>query len=356
MIFNMLGEATDEQINHIVDRIKECGYEAHLIRGKERTVIGVVGNSRTSREELLALSSAPGVEEIVRISHPYKLAARSVRPEGTVIDLGNGVTIGGKEVIVAAGPCAVESSEQIHDIAAKVAQAGARLLRGGAFKPRSSPYSFQGMGEQGLELLRDAADKSGLLVVSEVMDPSQIEMMLPYVDVLQVGARNKQNYHLLRGLGEVDKPVLLKRGMSGTIEELLLSAEYIMAGGNYKVILCERGIRTFETALRNTMDIAAIPVLKSLSHLPVVADPSHGTGKRDKVAPMARAAVAAGADGLLIEVHPDPERAMSDGVQSLYPDQFTQLMKEIRAIAPAVGRFVAEPTATSRSGAVSAAR
>jgi len=357
MIFNMLGEATDEQINHIVDRIKECGYEAHLIRGKERTVIGVVGNSRTSREELLALSSAPGVEEIVRISHPYKLAARSVRHEGTVIDLGNGVTIGGKEVVVAAGPCAVESSEQIHDIAAKVAQAGAKLLRGGAFKPRSSPYSFQGMGEQGLELLRDAADKSGLLVVSEVMDPSQIEMMLPYVDVLQVGARNMQNYHLLRGLGEVDKPVLLKRGMSGTIEELLLSAEYIMAGGNYKVILCERGIRTFETALRNTMDIAAIPVLKSLSHLPVVADPSHGTGKRDKVAPMARAAVAAGADGLLIEVHPDPERAMSDGVQSLYPDQFTQLMKEIRAIAPAVGRFVAEPTtATSRSGAVSAAR
>ena len=356
MIFNMLGDATDEQINHIVDRIKECGYEAHLIRGKERTVIGVVGNSRTSREELLALSSAPGVEEIVRISHPYKLAARSVRPEGTVIELGKGVTVGGKEVVVAAGPCAVESSEQIHDIAAKVAHAGAKLLRGGAFKPRSSPYSFQGMGKQGLELLRDAADKNGLLVVSEVMDPSQIEIMVPYVDVLQVGARNMQNYHLLRGLGEVDKPVLLKRGMSGTIEELLLSAEYIMAGGNYKVILCERGIRTFETALRNTMDIAAIPVLKSLSHLPVFADPSHGTGKRDKVAPMARAAVAAGADGLLIEVHPDPERAMSDGVQSLYPDQFAQLMKEIRAVAAAVGRSVAEPASATRTGAVSAAR
>jgi len=356
MIFNMLGDATDEQINHIVDRIKECGYEAHLIRGKERTVIGVVGNSRTSREELLALSSAPGVEEIVRISHPYKLAARSVRPEGTVIELGKGVTVGGKEVVVAAGPCAVESSEQIHDIAAKVAHAGAKLLRGGAFKPRSSPYSFQGMGVEGLELLRDAADKNGLLVVSEVMDPSQIEIMLPHVDVLQVGARNMQNYHLLRGLGEVDKPVLLKRGMSGTIEELLLSAEYIMAGGNYKVILCERGIRTFETALRNTMDIAAIPVLKSLSHLPVFADPSHGTGKRDKVAPMARAAVAAGADGLLIEVHPDPERAMSDGVQSLYPDQFMQLMNEIRAIAPAVGRFVADPVPVVRGGAVSAVR
>jgi len=341
MIFNMLGEATDKDINHIVERIKECGYEAHLIRGKERTVIGVVGNSRTSREELLALASAPGVEEIVRISHPYKLAARSVRPEGTVIDLGKGVSIGGSEVVVAAGPCAVESPDQIADVAAKVARAGAKLLRGGAFKPRSSPYSFQGLGEQGLKLLRDAADKNDLLVVSEVMDPSQIEIMLPYVDVLQVGARNMQNYHLLRGLGEVDKPVLLKRGMSGTIEELLLSAEYIMAGGNYKVILCERGIRTFETALRNTMDIAAIPVLKSLSHLPVVADPSHGTGKRDKVAPMARAAVAAGADGLLIEVHPDPERALSDGVQSLYPDQFAQLMKEIRAIASAVDRKVA---------------
>ncbi|MGD0957187.1 MAG: 3-deoxy-7-phosphoheptulonate synthase [Candidatus Acidiferrales bacterium] len=341
MIFNMLGEATDKDIDHIVERIKECGYEAHLIRGKERTVIGVVGNSSTRREELLALSSAPGVEEIVRISHPYKLAARSVRPEGTVIDLGRGVTIGGREVVVAAGPCAVESAEQIAEIAAKVAQSGAKLLRGGAFKPRSSPYSFQGLGEKGLELMREAADKNNLLVVSEVMDPSQIEIMLPYVDVLQVGARNMQNYHLLRGLGEVDKPVLLKRGMSGTLEELLLSAEYIMSGGNYKVILCERGIRTFETALRNTLDIAAIPVLKGLSHLPVVADPSHGTGKRDKVVPMARAAVAAGADGLLIEVHPDPERALSDGVQSLYPDQFAQMMKEIRLIAPAVDRLVA---------------
>jgi 3-deoxy-7-phosphoheptulonate synthase len=242
---------------------------------------------------------------------------------------------------VAAGPCAVESADQIADIAARVAQSGAKLLRGGAFKPRSSPYSFQGLGEEGLKLMRDAADKNGLLVISEVMDPSQIQIMLPYVDVFQVGARNMQNYHLLRGLGEVDKPVLLKRGMSGTLEELLLSAEYIMAGGNYKVILCERGIRTFETALRNTLDIAAVPVLKSLSHLPVVVDPSHGTGKRDKVAPMARAAVAAGADGLLIEVHPDPERALSDGVQSLYPDQFAQLMKEIRAIASAVERRIA---------------
>src|SRR5690348_749303 len=341
MIFNMLGDATEQQINHIVDRIKECGFEAHLIHGKERTVIGVVGNSDRKREELLALSSAPGVEEIVRISHPFKLAARSCRPEGSQLDLGQGVIIGGSAVVVAAGPCAVESAEQIADIAAHVARSGAKVLRGGAFKPRSSPYSFQGLGEEGLKLMRDAADKNDLLVISEVMDASQIEIMLPYVDVLQVGARNMQNYHLLRGLGEVDKPVLLKRAMSGTLEELLLSAEYIMSGGNYKVILCERGIRTFETALRNTLDIAAVPVLKGLSHLPVVVDPSHGTGKRDKVAPMARAAVAAGADGLLIEVHPDPERALSDGVQSLYPDQFAQLMKEIRAIAPAVGRQIA---------------
>jgi 3-deoxy-7-phosphoheptulonate synthase len=341
MIVNMVSGATEEQINHVVERIKECGYQAHLIRGEERTVIGIVGNSSRHRSELETLASAAGVAELVKISHPFKLAARSVRPEGTVLELGKGVTIGGKEIAVVAGPCAVESPEQIADIAEKVATVGAKLLRGGAFKPRTSPYSFQGLGEEALKLMRDAADKNGLLVVSEVMDPSQIELMLPYVDVMQVGARNMQNYHLLRGLGEIQKPVLLKRGMSATLEELLLSAEYIMSGGNYNVILCERGIRTFETTyLRNTLDIAAIPVLKTLSHLPVMADPSHGTGRRDKVAPMARAAVAAGVDGLIIEVHPDPERALSDGVQSLYPDQFKQLMREIRAIAPAVSRCV----------------
>src|SRR6516165_6090667 len=340
MLSNMLSEATAEQIDHIIDRIKECGLEAHVIHGKERTVIGVVGNSAGRREELFALSSAPGVEEIVRISHPFKLAARSVRPEGSVIHLGNGVAAGGSEVIVAAGPCAVESSEQIHTIAAKVAGAGAKMLRGGAFKPRSSPYTFQGLGEDGLRMMRQAADENHLLVVSEVMDPSQIEIMLPYVDVLQVGARNMQNYHLLRALGETTKPVLLKRGMSATIEELLLSAEYIMAGGNYNVVLCERGIRTFDTYMRNTMDIAAIPVIKQLSHLPIVADPSHGTGRRDKVPPMARAAVAAGADGLLIEVHNDPDHALSDGAQSLTPGEFSQLMNELRIIAPAVDRHL----------------
>jgi 3-deoxy-7-phosphoheptulonate synthase len=341
MIVNMAQGATEEQINHVVERIKECGCQAHMSRGEERTVIGVVGRSEQHQSELEALVASPGVEEIIRISHPFKLASRNFRPDGSIVELGKGVSIGGTEVIVGAGPCAVESAQQISEIAQGVARAGAKLLRGGAFKPRSSPYSFQGLGEKGLQLLREAADKNGLLLVSEVMDPSQIELMLPYVDVMQVGARNMQNYHLLRALGENSKPVLLKRGMSATIEELLLSAEYILSGGNYNVILCERGIRTFDTYMRNTMDIAAIPVIKQLSHLPVMADPSHGTGRRDKVPPMARAAVAAGADGLLIEVHQDPERALSDGAQSIYPEQFAQLMDEVRVIAPAVGRRIA---------------
>jgi 3-deoxy-7-phosphoheptulonate synthase len=343
MIINMAVNATEEQIDHVVKRIQECGFQAHLSRGEERAVIGVVGKSEKHRGELEALQAAPGVEEIIRITHPFKLASRNFRPEGSVVELGKGVSIGGTEIVAAAGPCAVESAAQIGEIAEKVARAGAKLLRGGAFKPRSSPYSFQGLGEEGLKLMRAAADDNGLLVVSEVMDPSQIDVMLPYADVLQVGARN------MRALGEIQKPVLLKRGMSATIEELLLSAEYIMSGGNYSVILCERGIRTFDTYMRNTMDIAAIPVIKQLSHLPVVADPSHGTGRRDKVGAMARAAVAAGADGLLIEVHQDPERALSDGAQSLYPDQFAQLMAEARMIAPAVGRRIAEEKAHQRA-------
>jgi len=349
MIINMAVNATEDQIDHVVKRIQECGFQAHLSRGEERAVIGVVGKSEKHRGELEALQAAPGVEEIIRITHPFKLASRNFRPEGSVVELGKGVSIGGTEIVAAAGPCAVESGAQIGEIAEKVARAGAKLLRGGAFKPRSSPYSFQGLGEEGLKLMRAAADDNGLLVVSEVMDPSQIDVMLPYVDVLQVGARNMQNYYLLRALGEIQKPVLLKRGMSATIEELLLSAEYIMSGGNYNVILCERGIRTFDTYMRNTMDIAAIPVIKQLSHLPVVADPSHGTGRRDKVGAMARAAVAAGADGLLIEVHQDPERALSDGAQSLYPDQFAQLMAEARMIAPAVGRRIAQEKAHQRA-------
>jgi 3-deoxy-7-phosphoheptulonate synthase len=277
----------------------------------------------------------------MRVTQPFKLASRQFNPQGTIINLGRGVTIGGNEVVVAAGPCSVESREQIHIIAESVAKSGAKILRAGAFKPRTSPYAFQGMGEKGLEFMREAAEKFGLFSVSEVMDASQIQMMTGYVDILQVGARNMQNYHLLRALGEVRKPILLKRGMSATMEELLLSAEYILAGGNPDVILCERGIRTFETYTRNTFDIAAIPVIKKLSHLPMIGDPSHGTGRRDKVAPMARAAVAAGADGLLIEVHNDPDHALSDGAQSLDPGQFEQLMGELRIIAPAIGRRVA---------------
>src|SRR5713101_4641707 len=338
MVVVMQAGSSEEQIQHVIDRLVAMGFDVHRSTGATHTVLGAVGvRSDVDPRDIELLE---GVREVVRITQPYKLASRHFRPEGTVVEIGKGVRIGGPEVVVAAGPCAVESSEQIHTIAERVARLGAKVLRGGAFKPRTSPYSFQGLGEQGLKLLREAADKNGLLVVSEVMDPSQVEMMLPYVDVMQVGARNMQNYHLLRALGEISKPVLLKRGMSATIEELLLSAEYIMAGGNYNVILCERGIRTLDTYMRNTMDIAAIPVIKQLSHLPIVADPSHGTGRRDKVAPMARAAVAAGADGLLIEVHPDPERALSDGAQSLFPEQFRALMDQLRRIAPVVGRSI----------------
>ena len=339
MIVAMQSGASEEQIQRVVDRLVALGFDIHRSTGALQTVLGAVGvrpDFDTRDIEVL-----DGVSEVVRITQPYKLATRAFRPEGTIVELKNGVRIGGPEVVVMAGPCAVESAEQIDLIAARVAELGARVLRGGAFKPRSSPYSFQGLGEEGLVLLRRAADRNGLLVISEVMDPSQISLMLPYVDILQVGARNMQNYHLLRGLGAVKKPVLLKRGLSATFEELLLSAEYILAGGNYEVILCERGIRTFDTTTRNTLDIAAIPVIQKLSHLPIMADPSHGTGRRDKVAPMARAAVAAGADGLLLEVHNDPEHALSDGAQSLFFDQFAKLMSELRAIAPAVGRSIA---------------
>ncbi|HET9402308.1 MAG TPA: 3-deoxy-7-phosphoheptulonate synthase [Candidatus Acidoferrales bacterium] len=339
MVVVMQEGATDEQIQHVIDRLVALGFDVHRSTGESQTVLGAVGVKADFDPRQVELIE--GVREVMRITQPYKLASRQFKPGGTVVELARGVKIGGTEVIVAAGPCSVESKEQINRIAESVARSGAKLLRGGAFKPRSSPYSFQGMGEPALKLMREAADKHKLLVVSEVMDPSQVQLMLPYVDVLQVGARNMQNYHLLRALGEVKKPVLLKRGLSATIEELLLSAEYIMSGGNHNVILCERGIRTFETYLRNTLDIAAIPVIKKLSHLPIFADPSHGTGRRDKVAPMARAAVAAGCDGLLIEVHHDPDNALSDGAQSLYEDQFAQLMSEIRIIAPAVGRRVA---------------
>ncbi len=336
MVIIMHEGATDEQIQHVIDRVIASGFDVHRSTGASHTVLGAVGVHRDFDHRDFELLE--GVREVVRITQPFKLASRQFKPQGTIIDLGRGVKIGGSEIVVAAGPCSVESREQILSIAESVSKAGAKILRGGAFKPRTSPYAFQGLGEKGLQWIREAADKFNLFVVSEVMDPSQIQMMGAYVDIFQVGARNMQNYFLLRALGEVQKPVLLKRGMSATIEELLLSAEYILSGGNYNVVLCERGIRTFETATRNTLDIAAIPVIQKLSHLPIVADPSHGTGRRDKVPPMARAAVAAGADGLLIEVHNDPDHALSDGAQSLYPANFAQLMGELRIIALAVGR------------------
>jgi 3-deoxy-7-phosphoheptulonate synthase len=338
MIVAMQESATEEQIQNVIDHLVKMGFEVHRSTGAVQTVLGGVGAK--AELDVRDIEMLAGVQEVHRISSPYKLAGRSFRPEGTVVKFANGIEIGGREVVVMAGPCSVESKDQIHLIAKQVAEAGAKVLRGGAFKPRSSPYSFQGMGEDGLKLMRGAADANALLVISEVMEISQIALMTPYVDIFQVGARNMQNFNLLRELGKVRKPVLLKRGIAATLEELLLSAEYIMAGGNYEVILCERGIRTFETYTRNTMDISAIPIIHKLSHLPMTADPSHGTGRRDKVPPMARASVAAGADALLIEVHSDPEKALSDGAQSLFPQQFEKLMNELRIIAPAVGRTI----------------
>jgi len=337
MLVVMQQGATDLQIQAVIDRMIEMGFDVHRSTGVIHTVLGGVGGK--DEFDLGILEVMEGVKEAHRIVSPYKLASRSFRPQGTVIAVGE-VQIGGPEVVVMAGPCSVESREQIERSAEVAARGGARILRGGAFKPRSSPYSFQGMGEDGLRLLRDAASRHGLKVVSEVMDSSQIPLLMEYADILQVGARNMQNFNLLRDLGRQRKPVLLKRGISATIEELLLSAEYILSGGNYEVILCERGIRTFETYTRNTMDISAIPIVKKLSHLPMVADPSHGTGRRDKVAPMARAAVAAGADGLIVEVHPDPDHALSDGAQSLFPEQFEDMMAQLRMIASAVGRTI----------------
>jgi 3-deoxy-7-phosphoheptulonate synthase len=339
MIVAMQDTATDEQIQQVVEHLIRMGFSVHRTTGERQTVLAAVGarvDFDTRNLEVLS-----GVEHVHRISAPYKLAGRSFRPQGTIVELPRGVQIGGDEVVVMAGPCSVESRAQLFTVAEQVAKAGARVLRGGAFKPRSSPYSFQGMGEEGLKLLREAGDQFNLLVISEVMEISQIALMLPYIDIFQVGARNMQNFNLLRELGKVKKPVLLKRGIAATLEELLLSAEYIMAGGNYDVILCERGIRTFETYTRNTLDVSAIPIIKKLSHLPMTSDPSHGTGLRDKVPPMARASLAAGADALLIEVHHDPDNAFSDGAQSLFPEQFVKLMDELRMIAPAVGRKVA---------------
>jgi 3-deoxy-7-phosphoheptulonate synthase len=333
----MQQDASEAQIQKIIARLVEDGFDVHRSTGVIHTVLGGVGGKEDFDTAVVELME--GVKEAHRIVSPYKLASRAFRPSGTVIKIKD-VEIGSGKVVVMAGPCSIESRDQIERAADIVANGGASVIRGGAFKPRSSPYSFQGMGEEGLKLMRDAADRRGLLVISEVMDGTQIPLLAAYSDILQIGARNMQNFNLLRELSKLRKPVLLKRGIAATIEEILLSAEYIMAGGNYEVILCERGIRTFETYTRNTMDISAIPLLHKLSHLPVVADPSHGTGRRDLVPPMARASVAAGADGLLMEVHHDPDHALSDGAQTLFPDQYSELMKQLRVIAPAVGRTI----------------
>jgi 3-deoxy-7-phosphoheptulonate synthase len=347
MVVVMQERATEAQVDAVIARLIDLGMDVHRSSGATRTVLGVVG-ARQADPALIGLLD--GVHEVLRITEPYKRASRTFRPENTVVPVG-ALRIGGPEVVVMAGPCSAETDAQVEASAAAVRHAGAAILRGGAFKPRSSPYSFQGLGEAGLQMLRRAADAHGMPLVSEVMDVSQIELVGTYCDIFQVGARNMQNFTLLRQLGRVKKPVLLKRGIAATIEEWLLSAEYILAGGNSDVILCERGIRTFETATRHTLDIAAIPVVKKLSHLPVVVDPSHAAGRRDMVASLARAAVAAGADGLLIEVHPDPDHALSDGAQSMTPAAFAQLMDELRIIAPAIGRTLGTGQPAGRGAA-----
>jgi len=341
MLIVMRHGAAEDEVQRVVATIEEMGYQARPMPGKQRTTVGLVGND--GRVDGSRLAALPGVQEILHVTKPYKQVSREWKPESTVVRLPGGLSIGGDDVVVMAGPCSVESERQILDAAQVVREAGATVLRAGAFKPRSSPYSFQGLGRAGLRLLARAREETGLLIVTEAMDAEGLEYVLEVADIVQIGARNMQNYSLLKHAGRARKPVLLKRGLSATIQDLLLSAEYILAEGNPDVILCERGVRGFDTATRNLFDLSAVPVVHALSHLPIVADPSHGTGHRDMVTPMARAAVAAGADGLLVEVHPTPDRALSDGAQSLYPEQFERLMRETRLIVEAIGRRLAEP-------------
>lgn len=341
MLVVMRHGATEEEIQQVVAAIEEMGYEARVLPGRQRTTVGVVGND--GRVDPSRIAGLSGVQECIPVTKPYKQVSREWRPQSTVIRLAGGVTVGAEDVVMMAGPCSVESEAQILEAAHAVREAGAAILRGGAFKPRSSPYSFQGLGTKGLALLARAREETGLLIVTEAMDPEGLDAVAEVADIVQVGARNMQNYSLLKKAGRCAKPVLLKRGLAATIQELLLSAEYILAEGNPQVILCERGVRSFDPATRNLFDVTAVAVVHGLSHLPIIADPSHGTGHRDMVIPMARAAVAAGADGLLVEVHPNPDRALSDGAQSLYPAQFAQLMREVRLIAEAIGRRVADP-------------
>ena len=341
MLIVMRHGATEEEIQRVIGVIRDMGYQARPMPGTQRTAVGLVGND--GRVDSSRLEGLPGVQEVIHVSNPYKQVSREWKPENTVVRLSGGVTLGGSDIAVIAGPCSVESERQIIESARLVREAGAVILRGGAFKPRTSPYSFQGLGRPALKLLARARDETGLLVCTEAIDPDGVGWVAEVADIVQIGARNMQNFSLLRAAGRAGKPVLLKRGIAATITELLLSAEYLLAEGNHDVILCERGVRGFDPSTRNLFDLSAIPVVQKLSHLPIIADPSHATGLRDKVIPMARAAVAAGADGVMIEVHPNPDEAKSDGAQSLFPDQFTQLMREVRVIADVIGRRIAEP-------------
>ncbi len=345
MLVVMHAGATAEELARVVRFVEEHGFQVYISEGTERILVGVIGNGR--RMDPGNLESLPGVERVVRILHPFKLAGRDMHPEPTRVRVGD-LVFGGPEVVIIAGPCSVESREQLRETAYAVKEAGARALRGGAFKPRTSPYSFQGLGVKGLELLKEVSEETGLPVVTEVLSPEDVSLVARFADVLQIGSRNMQNFPLLQAAGRSGKPVLLKRGLSARIEEFLLAAEYILLEGNPNVLLCERGIRTFETATRNTFDVNAIPLLKELSHLPVLADPSHGTGRWSLVAPVARAAVAAGADGLIVEVHPRPEEALSDGAQSLRPERFQELVRQVAAVAAAVDRYVALPSQVHR--------
>jgi len=341
MLVVMQAHATEEQVRSVCKKIESLGYRPHAIPGAGRTAIGVTGNQ--GEAETGPLEELPGVQEVIRVTKPYKLVSRDVKPENTVITFpGSDATIGGRTLAIVAGPCAIENRDQAFKVAERVSRAGAQFFRGGAYKPRTSPYSFQGLGEKGLQIMAEIREQFGLRIITEAIDNESLDLVDEYADVIQIGARNMQNFSLLRKAGRCRKPVLLKRGMSATLEEFLMAAEYVMSEGNYNVVLCERGVRTFADHTRNTLDLSIVPAVQRLSHLPIMVDPSHGTGKRNKVTPMSRAAVVVGADGLLVEVHHEPDKALSDGMQSLYPDQFDELMAQVRQIAPVVGRTVAE--------------
>ena len=352
MLVVMQAQATEDQISAVCKKIESLGYRAHSMPGAQRTAIGITGNK--GEVEAGTLEEMPGVQEVIRVSKPYKLVSRDTKPDNTVIKFPNSpVTIGGKDLAIVAGPCGIESRDQAFATAERVARAGAQFFRGGAYKPRTSPYSFQGLGEEGLKIMAEGRDRFGLLIITEAVDYESLDLVDQYADVIQIGARNMQNFSLLKRAGRARKPVLLKRGISATLEEFLMAAEYIMSEGNYNIVLCERGIRTFADHTRNTLDLSIVPAVQRLSHLPIIVDPSHGTGKRNKVTPLSRAAIAVGADGLIVEVHHDPDRALSDGMQSLYPDQFDALMQQVRQIAAVLGRNIPASAHTPAGATVS---